>query len=282
MSKVAIVTDSTAAIPTDILEQYPIWEVPQVIIFGEEVLEDRIDIQPTQFYERLETDPLHPTTSQVTPASFQKIFGKLVDDGYDILAVLVSPKLSGTVESANQVKNNYPGAAIEVFNSESVAMGLGWQALMAARAAKDGASLAECKAVVEKAKPMTGVVFAVDTLEFLHRGGRIGGGAKFLGTALNFKPILEIREGAVESVERVRTRKKSLARVIRLVEERIAGRTPLHLATLHAKAEEDARWLLDVGCAHLNPQEKVYAEVSPAVGTHAGPGVVGLAFLAGM
>lgn len=282
MSKVAIVTDSTAAIPTDILEQYPIWEVPQVIIFGEEVLEDRIDIQPTQFYERLETDPLHPTTSQVTPASFQKVFGKLVEDGYDILAVLVSPKLSGTVESANQVKNNYPGAAIEVFNSESVAMGLGWQALMAARAAKEGASLAECKEVVEKAKPMTGVVFAVDTLEFLHRGGRIGGGAKFLGTALNFKPILEIREGAVESVERVRTRKKSLARVIRLVEERIAGRTPLHLATLHAKAEEDARWLLDVGCAHLNPQEKVYAEVSPAVGTHAGPGVVGLAFLAGM
>jgi DegV family protein with EDD domain len=136
--------------------------------------------------------------------------------------------------------------------------------------------------VVEKAKPLTGVVFAVETLEFLHRGGRLGGGAKFLGTALNFKPILEIQEGAIESVERVRTRKKSLARLIRIVEERIGSRRPLHLATLHAKAEEDARWLLDVGCAHLNPQEKVYAEVSPAVGTHAGPGVVGLAYLAGM
>lgn len=282
MSKVAIVTDSTAALPMDLIEQYPIWEVPQVLIFGEEVLEDRVDIQPTQFYERLETDPLHPTTSQVTPASFQKVFGPLVEDGYDILAVLVSPKLSGTVESANQVKSMYPDAAIEVFNSESVAMGLGWQALMAARAAKDGATLAECKEVVEKAKPLTGVVFAVDTLEYLHRGGRIGGGAKFLGTALNFKPILEIRDGGVESVERVRTRKKSLARVIRLVEDQIAGRTPLHLATLHAKAEEDARWLLDVGCAHLHPDEKIYAEVSPVVGTHGGPGVVGLAYLAGM
>ncbi len=282
MSKVAIVTDSTAAIPMDLMEQYPIWEVPQVLIFGEEVLEDRVDIQPTQFYERLETDPLHPTTSQVTPASFQKVFGKLVEDGYDILAVLVSPKLSGTVESALQVKAMYPDAAIEVFNSESVAMGLGWQALMAARAAKDGATLAECKEVVEKAKPLTGVVFAVDTLEYLHRGGRIGGGAKFLGTALNFKPILEIRDGKVESVERVRTRKKSLARVIRLVEDQIAGRTPLHLATLHANAEEDARWLLDVGCAHLHPDEKIYAEVSPVVGTHGGPGVVGLAYLAGM
>lgn len=282
MSKVAIVTDSTATIPTDIMDQYPLYEVPQVLIFGEEVLEDRVDIQPTEFYERLETDSIHPTTSQVTPASFQKIFGKLVEEEYDILAVLVSPKLSGTVESANQVKDMYPDAAIEVFDSASVAMGLGWQAIMAARAAKEGASLAECREVAEKAKPMTGVVFAVDTLEFLHRGGRIGGGAKFLGTALNFKPILEIRDGGIESVERVRTRKKSLARMIRLVEERIAGRKPLHLATLHAKAEEDARWLLDVGCAHLNPDEKVYAEVSPVVGTHGGPGVVGLAYLAGM
>jgi DegV family protein with EDD domain len=253
-----------------------------VLIFGEETLEDRIDIQPSEFYDRLETDPIHPTTSQVTPASFQKIFKQLLDEGYDILAVLVSPKLSGTVESANQVKAEYPDAAIEVFNSESIVMGLGWQVLMAARAAKEGASLAECKEVVEKAKPMTGVVFAVETLEYLHRGGRIGGGAKFLGTALNFKPILEIQEGAVESVERVRTRKKSLARVVRLIEERIDGRKPLHLAALNANAEEDARWLLDVGCAHLNPDEKMYTEVSPVIGTHVGPGVVGLAYLAGM
>ncbi|UCD98031.1 MAG: DegV family protein [Chloroflexota bacterium] len=282
MAKVAVVTDSTAAIPTEVFAEYPLWEAPQVLIFGEESLEDRVDIQPSQFYERLETDPIHPTTSQVTPASFQKIFSKLLDDGYDILAVLVSPKLSGTIESAKQVKAMYPDAGIEIFNSESVAMGLGWQALMAARAAKDGATLAECKEVVEKARPLTGVVFAVDTLEYLHRGGRIGGGAKFLGTALNFKPILEIRDGAVESIERVRTRRKSLARVVRLIEERIDGRKPLHLATLHAKSEEDARWLLEVGCAHLHPEEKMYAEVSPAVGTHGGPGVVGLAFLAGM
>jgi DegV family protein with EDD domain len=282
MSKVAVVTDSTAGIPLEIIDQYPLWEAPQVLIFGEETLEDRVDIQPSEFYERLETDPIHPTTSQVTPASFQKIFGQILDEGYDILAVLVSPKLSGTVESANQVKGMYPDAAIEVFDSESVSMGLGWQALVAARAAKEGASLAECKEVAEKAKPLTGIVFAVETLEYLHRGGRIGGGAKFLGTALNFKPILEIVDGAIDSVERVRTRKKSLARVIRLIEERIDGRKPLRLATLHAKAEEDARWLLDVGCAHLNPVEKIYTEVSPVVGTHAGPGVVGLAFLAGM
>jgi DegV family protein with EDD domain len=282
MSKVAVVTDSTAAIPKEILAQYPMWEAPQVVMFGEETLEDRVDIQPSEFYDRLEKDPHHPTTSQVTPASFIKIFGQLLEEGYEILAVLVSPKLSGTVDSAQQVKAMHPDAPIVVFNSESVAMGLGWQALMAARAAKEGATLAECKEIVEKAKPMTGVVFTADTLEYLHRGGRIGAGAKFIGTALQTKPIFEVRDGMLEPIERVRTRKKSLARVVRLIEDRIDGRKPLHLATLHAKAEEDARWLLEVGCAHLQPDEEVYAEVSPAVGTHGGPGVVGLAFLAGM
>ena len=107
MAKVAVVTDSTATIPKDIMEEYSIWEAPQVVIFGEETLEDRIDIQPSEFYERLVTDSHHPTTSQVTPASFEQIFGKLMEEGYDILAVLVSPKLSGTIESANQVKAKY-------------------------------------------------------------------------------------------------------------------------------------------------------------------------------
>lgn len=282
MAKVAIVTDSTATIPQEILDQYPIWVAPQVLIWGEQTLEDGVDIQPDEFYERLAKDPVHPTTSQVTPASFNKIFKELLEKDYEILAVLVSPKLSGTIESANQAKPNFPGAPIEIFDSNSVAMAMGYQALMAARAAKEGASLKECKEVAEKARPLTGVVFAVDTLEFLHRGGRIGGGARFLGTALDIKPILEIRDGKVEAVERVRTRKKSLARVVRLIEERIGGRKPVRLATLHARSPVDARWLLDVGCAHLEPVEKIFTEVSPVVGTHAGPGTVGLAYMAGM
>lgn len=282
MSKVAIVTDSTATIPNEYLEQLPIWVVPQVLIWGEETLEDGVDIQPAEFYDRLEKDPVHPTTSQVTPASFIKVFRELLEKDYEVLAVLISPKLSGTIESANQALQNFPGAPIELFNSESIAMAMGFQVLMAARAAKEGASLKECREIAERAKPLTGVVFAVDTLEYLHRGGRIGGGAKFLATALDIRPILEIRDGRVEAVERVRTRRKSLARVVSLIEERMAGRKPVRLATLHAKAEEDARWLLEVGCAHLEPVEKIFTEVSPVVGTHAGPGTVGLAFLAGM
>ena len=282
MAKVAVVTDSTATLPREYLDQYPIWVAPQVLIWGEETLLDGVDIQPQQFYERLEKDPVHPTTSQVTPAKFREMFSNLLEMEYHILAVLVSPKLSGTVESANQAKEMFPGAPIEIVDSESIAMAMGFQVLMAARAAKEGASLADCKDLALKSRPYTGVIFAVNTLEYLHRGGRIGGGAKFLGSALDIRPILEIRDGRVESVERVRTRKKSLARVVSLVEERIAGRTPVRLATLHANAAEDARWLLDVGCAHLQPVEKIYTEVSPVVGNHAGPGTVGLAFMAGM
>jgi fatty acid kinase fatty acid binding subunit len=282
MAKVAIVTDSTASIPKEYLEKYPIWVAPQVLIWGEEVLEDGVDIQPNEYYERLSKDPVHPTTSQVTPASFDKIFKKLLDEGYDILAILISPKLSGTVDSAMQVKALLPDAKIEVFNSNTISMAMGFQVLLAARAASEGASLAECREIAEKARPLTGVLFAVDTLEYLHRGGRIGGGAKFLGTALNIRPILEIKGGGVESVEKVRTRKKSLARIVELVEAQIGGRSPVHVATLHAKSPDEAQQLLEEASKRFDAIESIFTEVSPVIGTHAGPGTVGLAYLAGM
>ncbi|HLE15430.1 MAG TPA: DegV family protein [Anaerolineales bacterium] len=282
MPKVAIVTDSTATLPQEYLDQYPIHVLPQVLIWGTETLLDGIDIQPKQFYERLKTDPIHPTTSQVTPVAFQVKFKQLLDEGYEVLSVLVSPKLSGTMESANQAKAMYPDAPIEIVNSESIAMALGFQVLAAARAIVEGASLAECKALVEQAIPLTGVVLTVETLEFLHRGGRIGGGAKFLASALNVKPILEIRDGRVESVERVRTRGKSLKRLVELIEERVGAQKPVRLATLHANAPEEARQLLEDATARLHPVESILAELSPVVGVHAGPGTVGLVFMAGM
>ncbi len=282
MSKVAIVTDSTSTIPEEYLKQLPIWVAPQVFIWGTETLLDGVDIQPGEFYARLAKDPIHPTTSQVTPASFQKLFTELLEQEYEILAVLISPKLSGTMESAVMAKELFPGAAIELVNSESVAMGLGFHALMAARAAKDGASLEECKQVAEKAVKQTGIVFTVETLEYLHRGGRIGGGAKFLGTALNIKPILEIRNGGVEAVERIRTRGKSLMRVVELVEQQVAGRTPVRLAALHANSPVDAQTMLDAASARLKPIETIFSELSPVVGTHGGPGTVGIVYMTGM
>ena len=282
MSKIAIITDSTAYIPGDLVNKYPIWVAPQVLIFGDKTFEDGVDIQPEEFYNRLQTENVNPSTSQVTPASFNRLFSELVPQEYEILCVLVSDKLSGTIDSAMQARKEFPDAKIEIVNSHSIAMALGFQALAAARAAEEGADLAECKSIAEKSRDHTGVVFAVATLEFLHRGGRIGGGARFLGTALNLKPILEIRDGRVEALERVRTRKKSLARLVELVKERTEGQTPIRLATLHANAPEEAKSVLEDASKTVGAVEEVFSEVSPVVGTHAGPGVVGLAYMAGM
>ncbi|MBM3144608.1 MAG: DegV family protein [Chloroflexi bacterium] len=280
MSKVAIVTDSTAYIPPDLVKQYQITVVPQVLIWGEETLLDGIDIQPSEFYERLKTADVMPKTSQATVATFKEIFEHLVGEGKDILAVLISDKLSGTINSYTQAVEFFPGANIDLVNSESVAMMLGFQALEAARAAQKGASLAECKAIAEDARGRTGVIFAVDTLEFLHRGGRIGGASRFLGTALQLKPILTVLDGRVEAIERVRTKKKAHARLIELLEERTVGSKSVKLATLHASALEDARELLKEAEERLgNVEESIFSEVSPVVGTHAGPGTVGLAYM---
>ena len=282
MSKVALVTDSTAYIPKDLAEEYHISVAPQVLIWGQETFRDGVDITPEEFYTRLKKATVMPTTSQVNIASFQQIFQQLLEDSHEVLAILISNQLSKTFDSALQARDMFPGAPIEIVDSVSTAMAMGFQVLTVARLAQQGASLAECKALAEKATAYTGVVFAVDTLEFLHRGGRIGGGTRFLGSALNIKPILELREGRVEAVERVRTRKKSLIRLLEMVGERIGGRQPVRLAALHANAADEARWMLEEAKERYHPVETVFSEVSPVVGTHAGPGTLGLCYMAGM
>ncbi len=280
MSNVAIVTDSTAYIPPELVEKYQITVASQVLIWGEETFEDGIDISPTEFYTRLATATIMPTTSQVAVPTFQKIFGELHAEGKDILAILISDQLSKSVNSAELAKSMVPGANIEIVNSRSVAMELGFHVLAAARAAADGADLQACKAAAEAAQNKTGVLFVVDTLEFLHRGGRIGGASRFLGTALKLKPLLEVRDGRVEPIERVRTKKKAYERLIELVMERINGMEgQVRLATLHANALEDAEGILGMISAQVNPVETIYSEVSPVVGTHCGPGTVGIAYM---
>jgi DegV family protein with EDD domain len=284
MSKVAIVTDSTAYIPKEYLERYNITLIPQVLIWDHETLRDGVDIQPDEFYRRLSTAKVMPTTSQASVPDIQKAFSTLLDHGYDVLGIFVSSKLSGTLQSATQGREGLPKGRekVELVDSLSTAMAMGFQALATARAAADGASLAECKALAEKSRAYTGVYFVVDTLEFLHRGGRIGGAQRFLGTALNLKPILALQEGKVEPVERIRTKSKAMARLVQIVEEQCTGKTPVRLATLHANAHEDARQVLENASKVLDVTESILTEVSPVVGAHTGPGTIGLAYMAGM
>ncbi len=285
MSKVAIITDSTAYIPAPMLKGLPISIVPLQVIFGDDVYLDGISIQPGDFYTRLQESKVNPSTSQATPESFKRLYLQLLDEGYEILNIVISSKLSGTMDSAEQALMEFPGAPIEIVDSLSTSMGLGYQALTVARAAAQGASLHECKTLAEIAREKTGALFTVSTLEYLHRGGRIGGASAFLGTALDLKPILELQNGRIEAIERVRTLSKAMDRLLDIFVERINGQTPIRIGCLHAKAPAEATLLLDkiekrLSIEHLS--EAVLAEVSPVIGTHTGPGTVGIAYMIGM
>lgn len=284
MSKIAIVTDSTAYIPADLVQKHNLTVTPQVLIWGEETFRDGIDIQPDEFYARLKTAKVMPTTSQVSPATMQSTFEGLVVKGYEVLGIFVSARLSGTIQSAMQAIDmmGNAGEKVKIVDSKTTAMAMGFQALTVARAVENGANMEDAVALAERAREHTGVYFAVDTLEFLHRGGRIGGAQRFLGTALNMKPVLAVVDGRVEAVERIRTKSKALERILELVMEQTKGKTPIQLATLHAAAEGEARTLLDKASKQLNATESILSTVSPVVGTHAGPGTVGLAYMAGV
>jgi len=284
MSKVALVTDSTSYIPKNLREQYPISVVPQVVIWEGQTYEDDVTMTPEQFYTRLRSAKVMPSTSQASVVNMHRAFSSLVEQGYDVLGVFISSKLSGTFQSAVQGRDQLASGKekVELVDSNTTAMAMGFMVLSAARAAVEGASLAESKALAEKARDRVGVYLTVDTLEFLHRGGRIGGATRFLGTALNLKPILAIEDGRIEAVERVRTRGKALDRLVELVAEKCAGKSPVRMATLHADAEADAKVMLDKITPLVHPVESVFAAVSPAVGAHAGPGTAGLAWMAGM
>lgn len=279
MPKIAIITDSTAYIPETLCQQYNITMLPQILIWGDETFRDGIDIQPKEFYQRLATASQMPTSSQVTFGTFQKTFQKALDDGYEVLAVLISEKLSGTLSSARQARATLPeNAPIEIVDSRSTAMAMGFQILQAARAIEKGASLQEARQVVENARPHSGAVFTPSTLEFLHRGGRIGGASRLLGTVFNIKPILEITGGRVEPLEKVRTFKRAQRRLIEIVNGRAQG-APIHIAIIHANVPDQANELLAKARQKLNIVEDMISPASPVIGAHVGPGLLGIAYL---
>jgi len=278
-----VITDSTAYIPEEILTKYNIVSIPQVLIWGEETYKDGVDIQPAEFYKRLETAKLMPSTSQISPMTMKVEFEKFLEQGYQLCCIFVSSKLSGTIQSGIQALDMMEKGKnkIAIIDSKSTAMAMGFQVIEVAKAAQKGASLKECKTIAEAVKDKTGVLFVVDTLEFLHRGGRIGGAQRLLGTALKFKPILELRDGRIESIEKVRTKGKAYTRLVEILVDRIGDTPNVHLASLNANAETDANWLLSKVIEKIKPVETITSIVSPVVGTHAGPGTVGIAYMAG-
>jgi len=282
--KTAVVTDSTAYIPEELCNELNITVVPLAVIWGDESYLDGVTMKPADFYARLQDSKVMPSTSQATPEGMKQAFSRALEQGYDVMGVFISEKLSGTLASAKEAREELASARdkIAIFDSETVAMALGFQALAVARAAAAGASLKECQKLAAEVRPNTGVYFAVETLEFLHRGGRIGGAQKFLGSALNLKPILTIKDGKVDSAASVRTSKKAHQRVIELIGEQCGGKTNVRLATMEANAREAAKAVLDEAAEKYQAVESILSSVSPAIGTHTGPGTVGLAYCTGV
>mgnify|MGYP000883457830 FL=1 len=286
MSRVRIVTDSTANIPAELMNGNSISILPLHVIWNSKILKDGIDIQTSEFYERLTTEKRMPSTSQATPEEFKKVYSEILESGDEILSIHISSKLSGTLDSAIQAKNALKGSKIELVDSLSTSMAMGFQVMSASRVAEMGGTLAECKAVALEASKHTGVYFAVNTLEFLHRGGRIGGAAAFMGHMLNLKPLLELRDGKIEAVEKVRTLSKTIDRLLDLVEKKLEGQNgPIRLCAIHANTPKEAEDLLERAVKRFSSSlvsDAVVSTISPVLGTHTGPGALGLAYMFGM
>ena len=283
MAKVAVVTDSTGVMPAEVTRNLPIHFIPLHVIWGDKTYLDTVNITPDEFYEKLKVEKAIASTSQPSPAAFRDVYTSLIDQGYDVLSIHISARLSGTLDSAIQARNMLPGAKIEIVDSETTSLAMGFHVLTAARLAAQGASLQECKAAAERARSTSGLYFVLNTLEFLRRGGRIGGAAAFLGTMLNLKPILEVRGGRIEAVERVRTSAKARDRMIELFESRLVDtRGSIHVATLYADVPEDGAALLENARQHvgsLNIAETIIGRVTPVLGAHTGPGALGIAWM---
>ncbi len=274
---IAVVTDSTAYLPPDVRDRLGIPVIPLNVLWGDEVLKDGVDIDPPTFYRRLQTAKVMPTTSQPSAGEFQEFFRRVAEEKNTdtIVGVFISSGLSGTIASAEAAKALLPDLRIEIVDSRSTSMGQGFQAMAAAEAALAGAPVDEVVAAAIRVRESLHILFMVDTLEFLHRGGRIGGAQRFLGTAFQIKPILQL-DGVIDAVERVRTKKKALARMLELLLERKGTASVFRAAVVHANAPEDLEVLKQEVQAALQPEKLYTAEVSPVIGTHTGPGTLGV------
>ncbi len=273
--KVIIVTDSTSDIPSDALGDLPIRTVPLKVQFGDQVFRDMVDLSREEFLERLKTGEM-PRTSQPSVGEFQVVFEELIGQGYDVVAIHISPKLSGTFNSATTAARNVGSEHLTVVDSGSVSIGLGVLVLHAAELAVAGHSASEIIADVERRKSDVWVVAVLETLEYLRRGGRIGPASAFLGSALQIKPMVQVKEGEILPVERVRTFKRALERMLTLTNEQ----APFdRLAVLHLGAPDGAARLVEQLHERQHDVEILLGQMGTVVGTYGGPGIMGIAGL---
>lgn len=272
---VQIVVDSTADIPSDRARELGIEVVPLTVMFGDQSFRDGVDLDGPSFYQKLSNSPVMPTTSTPPPALFEETYRRLIANGATgLLSMHISAKLSGTFSAARQgaeMVTADTGVPIEVVDSDTVSGGFGLPAEMVARDARNGADLAALKAHTESLCSRVRVIAVLDTLEFLQRGGRIGRARAMLGTLLNVKPLIEVRDGQVLPLENVRTRSKALERMGQIV----SGMGDLEALAIVASDSVVADQITKVANGFWHGPIERFA-LGPVVGTHAGPGAGGI------
>jgi DegV family protein with EDD domain len=275
---VRVVTDSACDLPDDLIDRNGIEVVPLTIRFGTEELIDRKELSTDEFWRRLADSDVLPETSAPSAGAFEGAFRRLVDDGATgIICINLSSKLSATMQSAQVAAQAVQAdCPVVVIDSLMVSMGLGSLCLTAAQRAADGDSLESIVANVTDRRNRSKLYGALDTLEFLKKGGRVGNARALLGTMLAIKPVLEVRDGVVEEAGKVRTRSKAL----RLLVDRVKEGPFENLAVLHGNAP-DLDELLDLLEPLAARDQIVVGQIGPVIGTHAGPRVIGVTFQAG-
>ncbi|HEY2332745.1 MAG TPA: DegV family protein [Acidimicrobiales bacterium] len=272
---VRLVTDSAADIPADLAAELAITLVPLSIRFGSEEFVDGRDLTPKAFYDRMASSPVLPETAAPAPGAFAGAFQEAAGSADDaVVCVTISSLLSATIESARAGARSRPELDVRIVDSRSVTWGQGSQVVAAARAAQAGASADEVTALIEQMIPRTRVYGALDTLENLKKGGRIGNAQALVGTLLSIKPIVDLSSGVTEEAGKVRTRAKAMRALV----ERVTAAGPIeNLAVMHGHAP-DVDQLVDL-LAEVHPRDDIHVgEIGATVGVHGGPRVMGVTF----
>jgi DegV family protein with EDD domain len=259
------------------VERYSITVIPLLVAFGPKVFRDGVDMTSAQFYRRLREDEHLPTTSTPSMGDFLSLFHRLAREAEAIACIHLAHEFSGTVAIAEEVGQGFKEVPVRIVDSRSAAMAQGFVVLEAARMAAEGGDLAAVVARARETIPRVNLIVMLDTLKYLYRGGRIGPAARLMGSALQFKPVLSVENGVVDALERPRTWAKAVRRILEIMATRVRGR-PVHAAVVHADALDKAEQLRQKVASLFNCRELYVTDLTPVMGTHAGPGVLGVAW----
>ncbi|MEN2984109.1 MAG: DegV family protein [Dictyoglomaceae bacterium] len=272
---IRIVTDSTAALPEEFIKKYNVLVVPLKVAFENEIYRDGVDITPLQFFEKIKRTNIFPKTSQPSVEEFYNVY-KNLEDADAVISIHISSKLSGTIGSANTARAMLPFAEkIHVIDSLVTEFALGYMVIEIGRAIEEGKNLNEIFDIIDKMKKNNETLFTVDTLEYLYRGGRIGAAQAWMGSILQIKPILELKNGAIEPVERVRTKQKVKDRILEIMKERI-GDTPVKVAVAYSDNAEELKSVEKEIYERFNVKEYYFVSFSCTILSHIGPGSWGI------